>query len=307
MMYRKYIHTFGWYIFIYKAMRRLCLKSESGWAWKINDKNEKNIEAYLEKQLKQEYPVLDQCLSYRNPTVPRQPIFVMWWQGIEEAPPIVKCCINSMKENSGTHEVILISEKNIDHYFKIPEFIMERVRMGEISRTHLSDIIRLGLLALYGGLWLDATVFVASPIREELFQRAFYSINFGKRTKDPSHGRWTTFLIFAQKDNKLVTRALQYLLWYWINQDMLVDYILFDYIINYVIKQDKECAEMIRQIAPNNVDVFQLLKVINEPCGSWDYKNRDTCFYKLSWKRDYRCLCDGKKTIYKDILDKFCR
>ena len=44
------------------------------------------------------------------------PIWIMWYQGIENAPDIVKCCIESVKENCSGHEVIVLSEQNLSEF-----------------------------------------------------------------------------------------------------------------------------------------------------------------------------------------------
>ena len=76
---------------------------------------------------------------------------------------------------------------------------MEKFSRGYISRTHLSDMIRLNLLYLYGGAWLDATVLVSNDIPEEYFREELFSLNFGKKTKDPSYGSMDDILFFRKE------------------------------------------------------------------------------------------------------------
>ena len=74
------------------------------------------------------------------------PIWIMWYQGIKNAPPIVLSCIKSILINRGYHHIHIIDKYNIDSYIKLPHFIKEKFNQGKFSITHLSDIVRMGLL-----------------------------------------------------------------------------------------------------------------------------------------------------------------
>ncbi len=303
----KYIKDINLKIFITKSLRKIFYKKDSKLAWKINEYNEQSIKNYLDKELKKTDLKIEDEIKFRNSNVPKSPIWIMWWQGEEVAPEIVKCCINSIRKNCNGHEIIIITESNISNYVKLPEFIYSKLEKDSITKTHLSDIIRLSLLYLYGGLWIDSTVFVSQPIPEDLFQKKFFSINFGIKTKDPSHGRWTTFLMFSKKNNKLVKLTLEYHLKYWCNHDIIIDYVFFDHIINYIIEQNDDCYKMIRDIPKNNPEVFSLFKILNKSDINWNINklSKDTIFYKLSYKHELIKEKDGIKTIYGKIVDDF--
>ena len=77
------------------------------------------------------------------------PIWVMWYQGIKNAPPIVLSCIKSIIINRGKHRIFIIDKYNIDNYIQLPSYIKEKFNNRTFSITHLSDIIRMGLLSKY--------------------------------------------------------------------------------------------------------------------------------------------------------------
>ncbi|MDN0066646.1 capsular polysaccharide synthesis protein [Bacteroides gallinaceum] len=41
------------------------------------------------------------------------PIWVLWFQGENDMPPIIRACVKSIREHAGLHEVILPTRENI--------------------------------------------------------------------------------------------------------------------------------------------------------------------------------------------------
>ena len=85
----------------------------------------------------------------------------MWWcwfQGEENAPDLCKKCLESLRKYLKDREIIVITEKNMYDYIDFPDFIKEKYNKGIITRTHLSDLLRIQLLIKYGGTWIDSTV-----------------------------------------------------------------------------------------------------------------------------------------------------
>ena len=86
-------------------------------------------------------------------------IWFCWLQGLENAPVLVKKCYQSLEENLTDKEIIVLTEENYREYVRFPEYIQKKIDSGIITRTHMSDLLRLELLIQYGGTWIDATVF----------------------------------------------------------------------------------------------------------------------------------------------------
>lgn len=296
----KYIGAFNLRIFAVKAIRRITLKNNSILSWKINNYNEQIITEYLQDN------VAKKSFDIKNYVKPKKkivenPVWVMWWQGEDIAPDIVKICINSIKKNCQGGNVYIVSQYNVSDYIDIPEFIKIKFDKGIISRTHLSDLIRLQLLSTYGGVWIDATVFLHERIENDLFKNEFFTIKFGINTKDPSHGRWTTFLMESKPHNVLMERVFMYHLIYWMNNDVLIDYIMFDYFVKLAYINSPECRKLIDSIDKNNIDVFKLRKVLSKPWKGWDALEIDhnTVFFKLSWKEKFEELInENEMTVY---------
>lgn len=94
----------------------------------------------------------------------RNKIWVCWWQGLDNAPEIVKTCVESIKRNSGKYEVLIITDENYKQYVKFPDWLEEKRKHGIISKTIYSDLLRLNLLSTYGGIWIDSTFFVREKV-----------------------------------------------------------------------------------------------------------------------------------------------
>ena len=78
------------------------------------------------------------------------PIWVLWWQGVDGMPKLVKVCYQSILRNAGKHPVHLITKQNISEYTNIPKLIYDKMEAGCITLTHLSDIVRMSLLQSWG-------------------------------------------------------------------------------------------------------------------------------------------------------------
>ena len=98
--------------------------------------------------------------NYDNNTMQTQSnkVWVCWFQGMDKAPSLVRRCYDSLCEKLVDREIVLITEDNMFNYVSFPDYIVEKWRDGEITHTHMTDLLRLELLIKYGGTWIDATV-----------------------------------------------------------------------------------------------------------------------------------------------------
>ena len=90
--------------------------------------------------------------TLRTPNI----IWVFWWQGLYDMPPVIQECYKSVIRNANGRDVILLTEDNYKDYVQLPFHILDKFNNRIISYTHFSDILRVVLLKEYGGLWIDA-------------------------------------------------------------------------------------------------------------------------------------------------------
>ncbi len=105
-------------IITFRAKVDIQIMNRNGFKESINVKNRlmkkyKIMLDFLEKKYKDFWPAYK--LSKEMPECKEQlrnKIWICWWQGIENAPEIVKACVESIKRFSGEYEVICITEEN---------------------------------------------------------------------------------------------------------------------------------------------------------------------------------------------------
>jgi len=95
-------------------------------------------------------------------------VWVMWWQGEEQMPDVVKICYSSLKKYANGHQINLITKDNYKKYVEIPKFVLDKVDQQTITLTHFSDILRVCLLSEYGGLWIDSTVLLTNNLPKKI-------------------------------------------------------------------------------------------------------------------------------------------
>jgi hypothetical protein len=93
-------------------------------------------------------------------------IFILWFQGFENAPHLVQQCVKSWKFHNQDWTIHLLDNTNIHTYITIENDI--DLSNHNLEYSHKSDIIRLLLLKKYGGLWVDATVLCRKPLHNWL-------------------------------------------------------------------------------------------------------------------------------------------
>lgn len=232
--------------------------------------------------------------SNRKPTNPTNeispdcPIWVMWWQGFDDCPPIVEKSIASVKRNAGKHPVIMLSKDNFREYIDIPKEIEEKILNKVKCIAYLSDIIRFGLLSTRGGIWLDATIYVSQPITA--WPMSLYSIRHA--TKDPRYVldgyRWSSFMVAAAPNEVMPTFVYKALLAYFKKNDALIDYFLTDYLIATIYLNNEYVRKQIDSLPKDNLDCLELLMNLSK---TYDKDRLDSMlkarrFHKLDWRHN---------------------
>lgn len=214
-------------------------------------------------------------------------VWVCWFQGLENAPKLVKTCYRSLQDNLTDREILLITEFNMLNYVAFPDYIMELWQSGVITHTHMTDLLRLELLLRYGGLWVDATVF-CSRKREQIPNYYFDSDLFFYQCLKPGrdgHSSYISSWLMGAKTNNRILAATQYLIYqYWREQKSMWDYFLFHDFMSIVLDRYEDEWKKVVPV-DNATPHILLLRLFDEYDERiWSTMKMQTPFHKLSYK-----------------------
>lgn len=188
----------------------------------------------LQQKLKKKYyhVISDMPQSYTSEVCPKT-IWVCWFQGLDNAPEIVKNCIESIRENFKDYDIIIITKNNLKDYVQFPSFIEEKLIDNRISLTHLSDLLRLELLSVYGGVWIDSTVLVTSNgIPKEILDADLFLFQELKPGNEGHSLPISSWFIVAKPNHPIILATKEMLYTYWRNNSTLIDYFSLHHFIN---------------------------------------------------------------------------
>ena len=232
-------------------------------------------------------------------------IWICWWQGIDQAPSIVKKCVDSIRKHAGNHKVIIITDKNYKDYVDFPEWLLEKKDKGIITKTHMSDLLRLKLLGQYGGIWLDSTFYCTDSL-EAYFERPVWSIKRPDyRHTSVACGYFANYSFGCQKEYRVVFNIIaEYLLMYWKTNDYMIDYLFLDYLIVQAQRKHRMVKEAFDLIEPNNPECDELLKILGNKYEEkvWNRMKKETALFKLTWKANFPKEISGDETFYGKLI-----
>ena len=100
--------------------------------------------------------------------VPKK-LWMMWLQGLESAPPVVKACYRSWQHHNPDWDVVFLDETNYGDYVDVEPVLASG---NDLKLQAKADVIRIQLLARHGGVWVDATCYCCRPLDEWLPEHA---------------------------------------------------------------------------------------------------------------------------------------
>ncbi len=230
-------------------------------------------------------------------------IWTIWLQGMDNAPDIVKCCYESMKRNIPDKEIIVITEDNYKDYVQFPQYIMDKYHKGIISKVHFADLLRLELLAKYGGTWMDGTVYCTEKIscQNYILNSDLFLFQTLKPGLDGECRAISSWLMTASAQNPIILLTRDLLHNYWVNHNSAVDYfILHDFFQMAIETYPEEWNKVVP--FSNSTPHILLLRLFEKFDGNiWNAICQQTCFHKLSHKisQDNVAL---ENTYYKHIM-----
>ena len=193
----------------------------------------------IRKLYKYEKEFKEETLSVDNPYPDR--IWTMWMQGYDQAPEIVKACIDSIKKFSNGREVVILDSNNINDYVQMPDYITKKYKEGKITHTHYSDLVRLELLDKYGGTWIDSTMYCTDYF--EIFLKP--DLMFFQKLRTDNMYRMSSFFMHSANPHNYLIQRLKGCLWnYWKKNNKLCAYFLLHLFFIVLLRKDEKCKQI---------------------------------------------------------------
>ena len=241
------------------------------------------------------------------------PVWVCWWQGEQDMPEVVRCCIKSIQRNIPHEKAVFrfVTMENCLQYVTFSESVIRKFNEGKMTYAHLSEILRAELLYRYGGMWIDATYYVTKPIRPDIFELPLYTLRVEKDLEDTdvTDGRWSADLWYAQKGSLLFQFLMNSFLYYWEVDDKLIADSLMDSIIAIAVENLPDVQRMLEQCEFCRGNILELQNCIYKKYSPERMDNllHQADFYKLSAQEEYpKENFAGERTIYGDLVEREC-
>lgn len=298
---------FGWQFAIKDTALKICFNWTQSPS--LFEKKHRNIFLWLEQNYPDEIKKMAHAhLSFEPDRVKR--IWVMWWQGLDNAPVLVKKCTAILKDKSQDYELVFLDKNNYADYVDIPTYITEKFNRGKISVANYSDVIRMALLYKYGGFWIDSTVLVRDGWDKNYSELPFFSIKNHLTCIDGavSKFRFATFFMFSKKKNTYFGLIRDFLFDYWKRQESTIDYMLIDYVMLMICHHNKEFQDMLDKVPYTNENVHTLRNHMGEEYTPERFNEltKDTQIFKLTYKDFLIPKVRGvKSTIMQYFLEKY--
>ena len=211
-------------------------------------------------------------------------IWVFWDKGFENAPEIVKICLESIKRHSAGRTVEMLDLNNLDKYVKIPNYyILKKYKESKISHQHFADIVRSVLLRDYGGTWIDATTYLSADIPQYIFDAEFfapvcYDFNTNYYSEFRGHSIIDNhFLSTSSPNNRFFQCMTEFLFEYWKNMDR-APYLIWYCFCAVSMEEDPEISNIFYKLIFNfgeklSCNFWALNRVLKRSYNKYKWNN----------------------------------
>lgn len=254
----------------------------------------KILEKVSPKLMEQYRPLMFQLKDYYDkqelPHEYADIVWTCWLQGMEQAPKLVKACVESMKKHLKDKEVRVLTYDNYQQYVTLPDYVVRKYEQGIIPAAHFTDMLRLKLLTTYGGTWMDATVLCTGDNypKNVMHCDLFLFQQYQKGVEEfVGISNW---FITTCTNNPVLLILRDLLFQYWRDHDCTVQYYLFHAFFGQLAQlYPEQVSSMPRG---NRWWPLQLGHRLSDTYDSqWMKQLTDTCcFHKLNYRKEEQAL-----------------
>lgn len=292
-------------IFLFKkfgGVRLLCAYARIGILWTALKEGIKGLlkrkpfdEIYYTYQpqivdaIKKQYRPLikKRLLLYEKQSLPHDRMDIIWFcwlQGIENAPKIIRICLESIRENLPHKEIRIIDDKNRHQYVSFPRHVENKWKKKQVPPALFADLLRLELLIKYGGTWIDSTIlctgknFLKESLDSDLF---FYQF---KRSAESQYIGISNWFITSCQNNPLLMSLRDCLYAYWEDYNCVLEYFVFHRLFDLIAEERPIVISRIPYAYSPDALVLghNLGRIYNKE--SWERLVSKVAFHKLTYK-----------------------
>lgn len=305
--------AYSWKYAFYNLVWWLCFYVRTRYTWSISQWALKKKTAWLDSYFENDINAISEAPYDHNLlTAADFKIWVFWGQGEAAMPPLVKACYRQLTRFNDN--VLLITYDNVGTYLDLPDIVYQKVHNSKLSWAHFSDIVRTSLLAKYGGLWLDATVWVSGKLPiDKIIEMPFWSANY-KSEHTPldvcfwtsGEWNWSTWCMSANHTHSQLFCFVSFMMQkVACNKPVWPDYVFQDYLIHYACRHDASIRIDMENMKIHNPNRNKLSSLMNEEFDSKIYKTliQSDFVHKLSFKSKYMVRHHTNYTFGGTILN----
>ena len=222
-------------------------------------------------------------MSIRLPKV----IWLLWLQGWDEAPAIVKACLKTWEENNPGWTIHTLSMANIHDYLDDSE-LLSSISGKNLQHEAFSDVIRIILLERYGGVWIDSTVYCLKPLDTWLPEKL--GSGFFAFEKPRSERMLASWFLAAYKGNYIAKEWHRRVVEYWADRTKRHHYFWFHYLFKEAYKADpylRASWDSTPKVSDRGPHYYSPYKKLSAPMSSSDHlllKSQLTLIQKFTQK-----------------------
>ena len=182
-------------------------------------------------------------------------IWTMWQQGEAQIPETVETSMKTIKDFAKRNDCkfYLLTDENLADFINIPSDITDKYKKKKLSAAHYSDIIRFSLLYQYGGIWMDATLFVSPYATIKMFEGDFFTLNhppIGTNQMERTVGdfKWAGFFLAGKKGKPYFKHIRDLYIYYVRKYPVFIHYLMMDYFILSEYESNHEFKELVDRL-----------------------------------------------------------
>lgn len=233
-------------------------------------------------------------------------VWILWLQGFEQAPELVKVCVHSIKKNLKEKvHICLLDKYNLFDYIDLPAHILQKWKTGIISDTHFSDMVRLRLLNVYGGVWIDATVYFTGDKLPDYLENSdlfMFSrwIDWKSAIEVKIIANW---LISARPRNVILMNLEALLNEYWKKENRAINYFIFHIFWRITVENFMDEWNHVEKILRDPAQLLYEELTCKFDRVRFEHLKKMTDFHKLSYKDFPRIKKAGKDSFWGKICE----